>query len=251
MEKIFAEIIGTMIFVFLGNGVVANVILSKTKGNNNSKNGEWLTIAMGWAFAVFMGIIVSAPYSGAHLNPCVTISFAIIGKLNWEMVPLYIFSQLIGAMLGSLLVWIYYKDHFLKTEKKEDKLSVFVTIPSIKNLFLNFLNEVLATFFFIFISFYLTTEGTLFLGKKYTIGLGSLEAFPTALVVLGIVLSLGGTTGPAINPTRDLGPRIIHSIIPIYGKGKSNWDYAFIPVLGPIVGSVIAATLYLFLSKNL
>ncbi|WP_185852302.1 MIP/aquaporin family protein [Blattabacterium cuenoti] len=247
MTKIYAEIIGTMILVFLGNGVGANVILSKTKGH--SKSGEWLTITIGWALAVFMGITVAAPYSGAHLNPCVTISFAIIGKFSWKMVPFYIFSQFIGAMLGSLFVWFLYKDHFFETQEKQEKLSVFVTIPSIKNLFSNFLSEVLATFIFIFISLYLSTEGTLFFKEgKYPIGLGSLGALPSALVVLGIVLSLGGATGAALNPARDLGPRIIYSIIPIPGKGKSNWDYALIPIFGPIVGSIIAATLYLFLS---
>ncbi|AFJ90627.1 MIP/aquaporin family protein [Blattabacterium sp. (Blaberus giganteus)] len=250
MTKICAEIIGTMILVFLGNGVVANVILSKTKGHSKNIDIGWLTIAIGWALAVFMGVTVSAPYSGAHLNPCVTISFAMIGKFSWEMVPFYIFSQFIGAMLGSLFVWFLYKDHFFETQEKQDKLSVFVTIPSIKNLFSNFLSEVLATFIFIFIFLYLSTEGTLlFKEEKYPIGLGSLGALPSALVVLGIILSLGGSTGAAINPVRDLGPRIIYSIIPIPGKGKSNWDYALIPILGPIVGSIIAATLYLFLSS--
>ncbi|WP_185858111.1 MIP/aquaporin family protein [Blattabacterium cuenoti] len=248
MTKIYAEIIGTMILVFLGNGVVANVVLDKTKGH--SKNVEWLTITIGWALAVFMGIAVSAPYSGAHLNPCVTISFAIIGKLSWDQVPFYIFSQFIGAMLGSLFVWFLYKDYFFENQDKKEKLSVFVTIPSIKNLFSNFLSEVLATFIFIFISLYLSTEGTLFFKEgKYPVGLGSLGALPSALVVLGIVLSLGGSTGAALNPARDLGPRIIYSIIPIPGKGKSDWDYALIPVLGPIVGCIMASTLYLFLSS--
>ncbi|AWU44407.1 MIP/aquaporin family protein [Blattabacterium punctulatus] len=236
MTKIYAEIIGTMILVFLGNGVVANVLLSKTKGNG----GGWLTITVGWALAVFIGILVSYPYSGGHLNPSVTIGFAITGKLNWNLVPFYIFAQFIGAMLGALLVWIFYKDHFLETKKEQDKLSVFSTGPTIKNFFSNFLSEVLATFIFMLVNCYLT--------KKYPIvGLGILGAFLSSLVVLGIGLSLGGTTGCAINPARDLGPRIIYSIIPIPGKGKSNWDYAFVPVLGPIVGSSGAAALYLLL----
>ncbi|WP_185876985.1 MIP/aquaporin family protein [Blattabacterium cuenoti] len=247
MTKICAEIIGTMILIFLGNGVVANVILSKTKGHN--KNGEWITIAMGWALAVFMGIIVSSPYSGSHLNPCVTISFAIVGRFDWNMVPFYIFSQLIGAMLGSILVWILYRDYLFETKEEHKILSVFVTTPSIKNFFSNFLSEVLSTFIFIFVSLYLTMEGNFFLnGKSHPIGLGSLGALIPSLVVLGIILSLGGNTGSAINPARDIGPRIIHSILPIPGKGKSNWDYAFIPVLGPIFGSVMASVLYLFLS---
>ncbi|WP_185858677.1 MIP/aquaporin family protein [Blattabacterium cuenoti] len=251
MTKIYAEIIGTMILIFLGNGVVANVVLSKTKGHS-SKSAEWIIIALGWALAVFMGIIVSAPYSGAHMNPCVTISFAIIGKFDWEMVPYYIVSQLIGAMLGSLLVWLLYKDHFLATENEQEKLSVFVTVPSIKNFFWNFLSEVLATFFFIFISLYLTKGTILLQGQKHPVGIGSLEALPASLVVLGIILSLGGATGAAINPVRDMGPRIIYSIIIlICGKGKNNWDYAFIPVIGPIFGSVLAAMFYLFLSNNL
>ncbi|WP_185870654.1 MIP/aquaporin family protein [Blattabacterium cuenoti] len=244
MTKIYAEIIGTMILVFLGNGVVANVILSKTKGH---EDGGWLTISIGWSLAVFMGILVSAPYSGAHLNPSVTIGLAIVGKFNWDLVPYYIISQFIGAMLGSLLVWILYKDHFLETKNEQDKLSVFATIPSIKNFFSNFLSEVFATFVFVFVSFFLTEELIFLNEKKYSIvKLGFLGAFPSALIVLGIGLSLGGTTGYAINPARDLGPRIIHSIIPIPGKGKSNWNYAFIPVLGPIVGSIIASVLYLF-----
>ncbi len=239
-----------MILVFLGNGVVANIILSKTKGHSNNKNGEWITITVGWALAVFMGVIVSAPYSGGHLNPCVTISFAIIGKFSWKLVPFYVFSQLIGAMLGSLFVWFLYKDHFYETQEQKKKLSVFVTIPSIKNLSSNFLSEVLSTFIFIFVSLYLSTEGTIFLEqKKYPIGLGSLSSLSSALVVLGIVLSLGGSTGASLNPARDLGPRIIYSIIPIPDKGESNWDYALIPIFGPIVGCIIASTLYLILSS--
>ncbi|WP_185882050.1 MIP/aquaporin family protein [Blattabacterium cuenoti] len=244
MTKISAEIIGTMILVFLGNGVVANVLLSKTKGHGD---GGWVTITMGWALAVFMGILVSAPYSGGHLNPSVTIGFAIIGKLKWNLVPVYIASQLIGAMLGSLLVWILYKDHFSETKNEQDKLSVFTTSPSIRNLYYNLLSEILATFIFMFVTFYLAEESIFFHQKKYPIaGLGYLGAFPSAIIILGIGLSLGGTTGYAINPARDLGPRIIYSIIPISGgKKNSNWDYAFVPVLGPIIGSVMAAVLYL------
>jgi len=248
MTEICAEIIGTTILIFLGNGVVANVLLKKTKGSiNNNSNIGWLIIAIGWSLAVFMGIIVSSPYSGAHLNPCVTIGFAIIGKFKWNLVPFYIISQLIGSMLGSLLVWVLYKDHFNNTKNEENKLlAIFATVPSIRNLFFNFLSEVLATFVFIFISLYLTTEGVLFFkGEKCIIGLGSLGAFPSSLLVLGIILSLGGATGAAINPVRDLGPRIIYSIIPITGKGKSDWNYAFIPIFGPIIGSIMAAYLYL------
>ncbi|WP_185871240.1 MIP/aquaporin family protein [Blattabacterium cuenoti] len=248
MTGISAEIIGTTILVFLGNGVVANVLLKKTKGSiNNNSNIGWLIIAIGWALAVFMGIIVSSPYSGAHLNPCVTIGFAIVGKFEWNLVPFYIISQLIGSMLGSLLVWVLYKDHFNNTKNEENKLlAIFSTVPSIRNLFYNFLSEVLATFIFIFICLSLTTEGVLFFkGEKCILGLGSLGAVPSSLLVLGIILSLGGATGAAINPARDLGPRIIYSIIPITGKGKSDWNYAFIPIFGPIIGCIMAAYLYL------
>ncbi|WP_185883068.1 MIP/aquaporin family protein [Blattabacterium cuenoti] len=248
MTKVYAEIIGTTILILLGNGVVANVILSKTKGSSNHRS--WLTITLGWALAVFMSVLVAAPYSGAHLNPCVTISLAIIGKFNWNLVPLYIMSQLIGSMLGSLLVWLLYKDFFYETKNEQDKLSVFVTIPSINNLYSNLISEVLATFMFIFISLFLTTEGSFFfLEKKYPIGLGSLGALPPALVILGIVLSLGGSTGPAINPVRDLGPRIIYSIIPIPNKGNIYWKYSIIPIIGPILGCILASMLYLFLLK--
>lgn len=246
MTKIYAEIIGTTILVLLGNGIVANVILPKTKGN--SKENTWLTITIGWSLAVFMGVIVAAPYSGAHLNPCVTISFAMIGKFDWNLVPGYIISQLIGSMLGSFIVWLLYKDHFIETDNKIDKLSVFVTTPSKKNLFSNLFSEILSTFVFIFISLFITTKGSfLFNGKEYPIGLGSVGFFPFSFLILGVVLSLGGITGPALNPTRDLGPRIIHSIIPIPGKGDSNWNYAIVPIIGPIIGSIIAVIFYLFL----
>ncbi|WP_185865158.1 MIP/aquaporin family protein [Blattabacterium cuenoti] len=246
MKEIYAEIIGTTILVLLGNGVVANVVLSKTKGNE--KNGEWLTITIGWALAVFMGIVVADPYSGAHLNPCVTLSYAIIGKINWNVVPYYIISQIIGSMLGSLMVWILYKDYFSLTKNEQDKLSVFVTIPGIRNFFSNFFSEVLATFVFIFISFFIRSNGFLvFIDKKFPMWIGSIGYLPNSLLILGIILSLGGVTGPAINPARDLGPRIIHSIVPIPKKGGSNWDYAMVPILGPILGSIIAAKLYLFL----
>ncbi|WP_185855654.1 MIP/aquaporin family protein [Blattabacterium cuenoti] len=247
MSEVCAEIIGTTILVFLGNGVVANLVLSKTKGNN--KNGGWLTVTIGWALAVFMGIIVSAPYSGGHLNPCVTLGFAIIGKFSWNLVPYYIISQIVGSMLGSFLVWCLYKDYFIETKNEKDKLSVFVTVPSIRNFFSNFTSEILTTFIFIFISFHLVKKGTIFLfEKKHLIGLGSIDALPSSLVVLGIVLSLGGVTGAALNPARDLGPRIMHSILPIPGKGKSDWDYAIIPIFGPVIGSFMASMLYLLLS---
>ncbi|WP_185878030.1 MIP/aquaporin family protein [Blattabacterium cuenoti] len=248
MIKICAEIIGTTVLVLLGNGVAANVILTK-KNNNDDKNKGWLTIAIGWSLAVFIGVIISAPYSGAHLNPCVTISLALTGKFSWYLVPFYIISQLIGSILGSILVWILYKDYFSFTKNKKDKLSIFVTIPTVKNFYSNFFSEILSTFIFIFASLFISSKEMFFKEEDYPIvELGVLEYIPTSLLILGIIISLGGITGPAINPTRDLGPRIVHSIFPISGKGDSNWDYAIVPILGPIIGSIIAAKLYLFLS---
>ncbi|WP_185873993.1 MIP/aquaporin family protein [Blattabacterium cuenoti] len=242
MIKIYAEIIGTMILVFLGNGVVANLVLNKTKGHGN---GGWLTITIGWALAVFIGILVSYPYSGGHLNPSITIGLAIVGKFNWKLVPSYIVSQFIGSMLGSLLVWILYKDHFLETKKEQDKLSVFATVPSIKKFYSNFLSEILVTFIFIFLNLYLSEKIIFFQEGKSPI----LVAVLSSLVLLAIGLSLGGTTGYAMNPARDLGPRIIYTLLPIPGKVKRHWNYSLIPGLGPIFGSCFASILYLFLSS--
>ncbi len=250
MKQIYAEFLGTTILVFLGNSVVANVLLSKTKcsNKNNDTSIGWLTISFGWALAVFMGVLVAYPYSGAHLNPCVTISYAMIGKIPWNIVPFYITSQFLGSMLGSIMVWLLYKDYFHETDSKQIKLSIFSTSPSIKNKLHNFFSEVLSTFTFIFISLYVTIEGVIhFQEIEYTIGLGTLGALPSSLIILGVILSLGGSTGPAINPARDLGPRIIHSILPIHGKGSSDWDYSWIPVLGPLTGSILATSLYIFL----
>ncbi|WP_185873438.1 MIP/aquaporin family protein [Blattabacterium cuenoti] len=248
MTKICAEIIGTTILVLLGNGVTANVLLAK-KNNDNDKNKGWLIIAIGWSLAVFTGVTVSAPYSGAHLNPCVTISLALVGKFNWILVPFYILSQLIGSILGSTIVYIFYKDYFLLTKSEKDKLSVFVTIPNIKNFFSNLFSEILSTFIFIFTSLFISSSREILNNDDYeVVELGALEYLPTSLLILVIIISLGGITGPAINPARDLGPRIVHSILFIPGKGSSNWDYAIIPIIGPIIGSIMAAKLYLFLS---
>lgn len=231
MNIYIAEMVGTALLITLGNGVVANVVLDKTKGYN----GGLMAITIGWAMAVFVGVLSSASVSGAHLNPAITIALATIGKFEWALVPGYLLAQLIGSMIGSLLVWIMYKQHFDETKDTAKKLACFSTGPSIRNAQHNFITELLATFVFMFAILFIT---------KSTNSLGSLDALPVALLVLGIGLSLGGPTGYAINPIRDFGPRIMHSILPIKGKGSSDWKYSWIPIFAPIAGAIAAALLY-------
>jgi glycerol uptake facilitator protein len=239
MTEFSAELIGTMFVIMLGTGVVANVILKNTKGNNSG----WMVITTGWALAVFVGVVVSGPYSGAHLNPAVTLALAIAGKFPWAKVVTFIVAQLLGSMVGAFLTWIVYRDHFDITEEPETQLAVFSTTPALRNRIFNLLSEVIGTFTLIFVIFYVT--GAELGPDKTPVGLGSLGALPVAFLVWAIGLSLGGTTGYAINPARDLGPRLMHSILPIKGKGTSNWKYAWIPIAGPLIGASIAAFGYL------
>jgi glycerol uptake facilitator protein len=239
MSPFIAEILGTMFLILLGNSVVANVVLTGTKGNN----GGWMVITTAWALAVFVGVVVAGPYSGAHLNPAVTIGLAIAGKFSWADAPTYIAAQFIGAMLGSTLVWLLFKDFYKVTEDKGLKHATFCTAPAIPNTISNLISEIIGTFVLIFVIFHFTDAS---LGSdKSPIGLGSVGALPVTFLVWVIGLSLGGTTGYAINPARDLGPRIMHAILPVAGKGGNNWGYAWIPVIGPIIGSTLAAVLYL------
>ncbi|MBP7273048.1 MAG: aquaporin family protein [Saprospiraceae bacterium] len=231
MSIFTTEIIGTLLLVLFGNGVVANVVLTKTKGNNSG----WIVITFGWAVAVFVGVYTTAATSGAHLNPAVTIALAAISKVAWADVPTYIAAQFIGAMLGTTLVWLAYRQHFEATDNADGKLAVFCTSPAIRNMGYNFLTEVIGTFALMF--------GVLFISAPAA-SLGALDALPVALLVLGIGLSLGGATGYAINPARDLGPRMMHAILPISGKRDSDWAYAWIPVVAPIVGALAAAMLF-------
>ncbi|MDX1544100.1 MAG: MIP/aquaporin family protein [Christiangramia sp.] len=242
MSEFTAEFIGTMFLILMGNGVVANVVLKNTKGNNSG----WMVITTGWALAVFTGVVIAAPYSGAHLNPAVTIGLAIADKFSWSLAPLYIGAQLLGAMAGSFLVWVMYKHHFDHTEDRLLKLAAFSTAPAIRNRFSNILSEIIGTFVLIFVIFYVTNP-VMGNNTQTPIGMGSLGAIPVAFLVWAIGLSLGGTTGYAINPARDLGPRIIHALVPIKVKSHSDWSYAWIPVIGPIIGAGIAAGLYLVL----
>jgi glycerol uptake facilitator protein len=231
MTPFIAEFIGTMFIMLLGNSVVANVLLTKTKGNNSGL----LVIAFGWSIAVFVGVYSSAAVSGAHLNPAITLALAAIGKFEWSNVPLYIIAQFLGAMTGSFLMWLAYKQHFDATGDADLKLAVFCNAPAIPNVFYNLMTEAIGTFVLML--------GVLFIAAPQN-SLGALDALPVALLVLGIGLSLGGPTGYAINPARDLGPRIMHFILPIKSKRNSDWSYSWIPVVGPIAGAVIAALLF-------
>lgn len=241
MTPFSAELIGTMFLILLGDGVVANVLLKGTKGFN----AGWMVITTGWALAVFVGVVIAGPYSHAHLNPAVTLGLAIAGKFSWAAVPSYIAAQIIGSMLGAIIVWLVYRDHFNATEDPDTVLAVFSTGPAIRNMLFNLLSEIVGTFVLIFVIFYFTDA--VIADRNTPIGLGSLGALPVAFLVWAIGLSLGGTTGYAINPARDLGPRIAHAFLPIRKKGSSNWRYAWIPVMGPIAGAAIAAFLYLAL----
>ncbi|GLB51777.1 glycerol uptake facilitator protein [Neptunitalea chrysea] len=243
MTPFIAEILGTGLLILLGGGVVANVSLNKAIGQNSG----WIVITTGWALAVFVGVVVAGPYSGAHLNPAVTIALAIAGKFQWADVPTYLGGEFLGAMLGSTLVYMMYKDHFDATEDGGAKRAVFCTAPAIPNVTRNLISEILGTFVLIICVFYFTgAEISDASGTK--VGLGSIGAIPVSFVVWAIGLSLGGTTGYAINPARDLGPRIMHAILPIKGKTDGGWGYAWIPVVGPIIGGAIAAYLFLALS---
>jgi len=236
MNVFTAEIIGTFLLIVLGDGVVANVVLTKTKGNN----GGWIVITFGWAIAVFTGVFVAGKVSGAHLNPAVSVALAYLGQIKLDALPLYLGGQMIGAMLGAFVVWVCYRQHFDVTNEAANKLAVFCTGPAIRNAGFNFVTELVGTFILVF--------GVLFMVKPAN-SLGALDALPVALLVLGIGLSLGGPTGYAINPARDLGPRIMHAILPIKGKGTSDWSYSWIPVIGPLLGGILAAIIYQFFGQ--
>ncbi|NIG56613.1 MIP/aquaporin family protein [Chitinophaga sp. Cy-1792] len=238
MSPFIAEFIGTAILILLGNGVVANVVLNKTKGNSSG----WIVITTGWALAVFVGVVIAGPYSGAHLNPAVTVALAVAGKFAWAQVPGFIAAQILGAMVGTSLVWLNYKDHLNITPDGGLQRATFCTEPAIRNTMRNLICEITGTFVLLFAVFYFTGAE---LGEgKTPMGMGSLGAIPVAFVVWAIGLSLGGTTGYAINPARDLGPRIMHQLLPINGKSDSDWGYAWVPILGPLAGGVLAALAY-------
>lgn len=237
MTAYFFEFLGTAVLLLLGNGIVANAVLKGTKGHD----AGWISITIGWGVAVFVAVFISADGSGAHLNPAVTIGFATAGKFAWGLVPSYLLAQFLGAMTGTTLVWLSYKKHYDHTEDQEAIMASFANFPAIRNSFWNFITETIATFAFVLAIFYIA-GGSI---SDEPISLGSLDALPVALLVLGIGISLGGPTGYAINPARDLGPRIMHALLPIKNKGHSHWYYAWIPVLGPITGAVLAALVFI------
>jgi glycerol uptake facilitator protein len=232
MSHFLAELIGTFILILLGDGVVAGVVLRKSKAENSG----WIVITIGWGLAVMVAAYTVGHYSGAYLNPALTIGFAVAGKLTWSQVFPMIIGQLIGAFLGAVAVWLHYLPHWKATDDQAAKLAVFSTGPAIRNPLANLLSEVIGTFVLVL--------ALLAFGAKGVVFTDGLQTFIVAWLIVSIGMSLGGTTGYAINPARDLGPRIAHTILPIAGKGSSDWGYAWIPVLGPIIGAILAALVY-------
>lgn len=252
MSPILAEFIGTAILVTFGNGVVANVVLAKTKGNG----GGWIVITAGWAFAVFVGVFSSQSFSGAHLNPAVTLAMALAKKFAWADAAGYILAQLAGGIVGGALVFLFYREHFKVTDDANGKMACFCTAPNIRNLRQAFFCEAVGTFLLV-LPVFLMTDAKIKLptaagaaSSEVIIGLGTLGALPVGLLVFAIGLSLGGTTGYAINPARDLGPRLAHAFLPIPGKRDSDWGYAWVPVLGPLVGGSLAACIHSLLLRH-
>jgi len=224
-----AEVIGTALLILLGNGVVACVLLNLSKGQNSG----WIVITFGWGMAVMVGVFAVGQYSGAHLNPAVTVGFAIAGNIEWSDVPEYFAGEFVGAFIGATLVWLAYLDHWKETEDPGLKLACFSTAPAIRNTVSNVITEIIGTFVLVF--------GVLaFFADAATAATG-LGGLIVGLLVFAIGLSLGGPTGYAINPARDLGPRIMHAILPIAGKGSSDWGYAWIPVVAPLIGGALGA----------
>lgn len=236
--KCVFEFIGTLVLILLGDGVVACCNLKKSKG----EGGGWVVITMAWGFAVMCGVFIAGPFSGAHLNPAVTLGFAIAGKFAWTAVPGYIIAQMFGGFIGAALVYMFYKDHFDATDDKATKLGVFCTAPAIVNKPRNLFCEIIGTLLLVFVILVLSEKC-----NCASVGLGSLGAFPVTMLIMSIGMSLGGTTGYAINPARDFGPRMAHAILPIKGKGGSDWGYSWVPVAGPMIGGALAAALYFVL----
>jgi glycerol uptake facilitator protein len=251
MNPVLAEFIGTAILVTFGNGVVANVVLAKTKGNG----GGWIVITAGWALAVFVGVFSSQSFSGAHLNPAVTIGMAQAGKFAWADVAGYVLAQLAGGVVGGTMVFLFYRAHFQSTDDGNSKLACFCTAPNIRHFGQAFFCETVGTFLLVLPVFLMSDAKIKFptaagATSEVIIGLGTLGALPVGLLVFAIGLSLGGTTGYAINPARDLGPRLAHAFLPIPGKRDSDWGYAWVPVIGPILGGVLAAMVHSLLVRH-
>ncbi len=245
MNIILGETIGTMLLILLGDGVVANALLSKSKGQGGGGGGAWIMITTAWALAVFVGVFAAAPVSGAHLNPAVTIGLVVAGITPAALMPQYFIGEFLGAFIGATLVWLMYMPHWAETEDKGLKLACFCTGPAIRNTMTNLMGEIIGTFVLMFGIFCIKGASMDMGNGVVSISMGALGIIPVAFLVWGIGLSLGGPTGYAINPARDLGPRIMHFILPIAGKGDSDWGYSWIPVVGPVIGAVIAALLFM------
>ena len=236
--KCIFEFIGTLVLILLGDGVCCATSLNKSK----AQGAGWAVVTLGWGLAVMCGVFIAGPYSGAHLNPAVTLGFALAGQFDWAAVLPYIVAQMLGGFAGAVLVYVFYKDHFDATEDQATKLGVFCTAPAIMNKGRNFFCEALASWLLVFV--------ILALGNKENlpeIGMGELGAFPVTMLIVAIGMSLGATTGYAINPARDLAPRIAHAVLPIKGKGGNGWDYSWVPVVGPICGGLISALTYMLI----
>ena len=229
------EFLGTFVMILLGCGVVACVSLKHSKG----EGGGWVVVTLAWGLAVMCGVFIAGPFTGAHLNPAVTLGLAVAGKFAWVSVAPYIVAQITGAFAAACTVYYFYKDHFDATDDATSKLGVFSTIPAIHNPWRNLVSEVVGTFILLIVILFIGDEV-----NSSEVGLGSIGALPVALLVVAIGMSLGGTTGYAINPARDFGPRMAHSVLPIAGKGSSQWHYSWVPIVGPIMGAVLAAVVY-------
>ena len=237
-QIMLAEIFGTAVLIILGDGVVAGVLLARSK----AQNAGWIVITTGWALAVAIGVYAIIGLTGAHLNPAVTIGFAVVGfgGLTWDLVPWYIAGEMVGAFIGGVIVWLHYLPHWGETEDPGLKLASFSTGPAIRNTFSNLISEIIGTFMLVF--------GVMAIfGNELAPGLGALLV---GFLVWAIGLSLGGPTGYAINPARDLGPRIAHAVLPIAGKGTSDWEYSWIPVVGPIIGGILGGVAYQLVFAN-
>ena len=242
MTQYIFEFIGTLVLVLLGDGVCAACSLNKSK----AQGAGWVVIALGWGLAVMMGVLIAGPVSGAHLNPAVTLGLAIAGTFPWASVAGYIVAQMLGGFVGAVLVWSFYKDHYKATSDQPGvMLGTFCTMPAIRNLPRNFWCEVVATCLLVFVILALGFTGNAFKVGPVTASTGSLGSWPVTCLIMSIGMSLGGTTGYALNPARDLSPRCAHAVLPIEGKGESGWWYSWVPVCGPLVGAAAAAGLYL------
>ena len=241
-DKCVFEFIGTLILVLLGDGVCAACTLEKSK----AKGAGWVVITLAWGFAVMCGVFVAGPYSGAHLNPAVTLGLAVAGSFAWNAVLPYMAAQMLGGFAGALLVYLFYYDHFNASSQNPDgMLGVFCTMPAIEHKSINLISELIATFVLVFSILALGTSGNIAAFNGSPVTTGSIGAFPVTALIMALGMSLGGTTGYAMNPARDLPPRIAHAILPLKGKRDSGWGYSWVPVFGPLVGAILAAGIYL------